>query len=363
MSLEQILNNAVGHLRSGRLNKEEQVKFAIISPVLRALGWNDADPDVCVPEYSVEGGSVDYALLDRDQALVFIEAKRVDAMDGRGEEQLFRYASNQGVPFLVLTDGNRWDFYLSMAPGLPTERRFYRLELRQFEHRISEYVDFLEKHLRKDRIVSGQARKDAEERHASNRERERACEAIPGAWRTLLEEPDEMLRDLLAEKVETVCGTKPELDDVEAFLEERLRTLEPTPEPRLPSDPKPPVVGPRSEIVGSVYIVGFIYREEEVETGSAIATLEEILNRFDRENPEFMDRFASATNNIKRNMISRNPDELYHGSRSKSKGSKDLGNGWWLRKGENTEQTRKYIETACHVAGVKYGDQLRLIER
>ncbi len=357
MSLEQILNNAVGHLRSGRLNKEEQVKFAIISPVLRALGWNDADPDVCVPEYSVEGGSVDYALLDRDQALVFIEAKRVDAMDGGGEEQLFRYASNQGVPFLVLTDGNRWDFYLSMVPGPPTERRFYRLELRQFEHRISEYVDFLEKHLRKDRVVSGQARQDAEERHASNRERERACEAIPGAWRTLLEEPDEMLRDLLAEKVETVCGTKPELDDVEAFLKERLRTSEPAPEPRPSSDPKPPVLGLRSKIVG------FVYREEHMETRTAIGTLVEILNRFHRENSEFMDRFASVTVSRKRKLISRNREKLYDNDRLIATASIDLGNGWWLGRNIGTMVIRKHIETACHVAGVKYGDQLRLIER
>ena len=71
-----------------------------------------------------------------------------------GEEQLFGYASNRGVPLLVLTDGNRWDFYLSMAEGVPSERRFYRLEL-QLEHKIPEYVDFLDQHLRKRRVVSG----------------------------------------------------------------------------------------------------------------------------------------------------------------------------------------------------------------
>ena len=37
----------------------------------------------------------------------------------------------------------------------------------------------------------------------ANRERERAREAIPAAWRTLLREPDEVLRDLLIEKVES----------------------------------------------------------------------------------------------------------------------------------------------------------------
>ena len=106
-------------------------------------------------------------------------------MDVGGEEQLFGYASNKGVPLLILTDGDRWDFYLSMAAGVPAERRFYRLEL-QLEHKIQEYVEFLEDHLRKDRVISGQARRNAEQRHASNLERDRAREAIPDAWQALL---------------------------------------------------------------------------------------------------------------------------------------------------------------------------------
>ena len=47
--------------------------------------------------------------------LVFIEAKRLGNVDYRAEGQLFGYAVNRGVPFLILTDGNVWDFYLSMA--------------------------------------------------------------------------------------------------------------------------------------------------------------------------------------------------------------------------------------------------------
>ena len=159
-------------------------------------------------------------------------------LDAGGEEQLFGYASNRGVPLLVLTDGNRWDFYLSMAEGVPSERRFYRLEL-QLEHKIPEYVDFLDQHLRKRRVVSGEARLVAEQRHASNRERKRAHQAIPRAWQTLLKEPDETLRDLLAEKVESECGTKPELDDVEVFWRNLVFTSLPSKSGSAPSVPSP----------------------------------------------------------------------------------------------------------------------------
>ena len=116
-----------------------------------------------MPEFSVDNGRVDYALLRRGGPLVFIEAKGLGSVDIKGEEQVFRYAVNRGVPFLILTDGNLWDFYLSMAAGDPPDRQFYRVELTN-EERIHEYVESLETFLRKNRVVSEQARVDAEQR-------------------------------------------------------------------------------------------------------------------------------------------------------------------------------------------------------
>ena len=218
MSLEEVLKKAVGRIRSGALENEAQVKQAVIVPILRALDWNDSDPDEFKLEFSVPSGRVDYALLRQgDSPLVFIEAKSLGKMDTAGEEQVFQYATNRGVPFLILTDGDIWDFYLAMAAGVPADRRFYRAELTR-EERIPEYVEIFERHLRKSQVVSGKARQEAERRHESARERATARKAIPGVWRKLLEVPDEMLRDLLIEETEKDCGTKPEADDVERFL-------------------------------------------------------------------------------------------------------------------------------------------------
>ena len=244
------------------------------------------------------------------------------------------YASNRGVPLLVLTDGNRWDFYLSMAEGVPSERRFYRLEL-QLEHKIPEYVDFLDQHLRKRRVVSGEARVAAEQRHASNRERKRAHQAIPRTWQTLLKEPDETLRDLLAEMVESECGTKPELDDVEVFLRNLVFTSLPPKSgsgPSVPS-PDPDTLSSGPSQLARTRIVGFILGEEHVEAGTAIGTLAELLTRLEREVPEFMERFALKTISRNRNLVARNPAELYEKSHLVDKHSKELRNGWWL--GEN----------------------------
>ena len=217
MSLEAILKTAIVNLRSGRLEREEDVKLAIILPILQALDWNPADPGSLRPEYPVSSGRVDYALLCHGRPQVFVEAKRSGALDVRAEAQLFGYAVNNGVPLLVLSDGRYWDFYLSMADGPPVERRFHRLELRD-EDRVPEYAEMLETWLCKRQVASGEARRSAEDRLEGDRSRMRAREAMPEAWNALLSEPDGLLCDLLADKVKGEVGVTPRLSDVEEFL-------------------------------------------------------------------------------------------------------------------------------------------------
>lgn len=86
---------------------------------------------------------MDYALLCHGCPQIFIEAKRRGVLDVRAEEQLFGYTSDQGVPLPVLTDGDHWDFFLSMADGLPEDRRFCHLKLFH-EAEIPQYMEFLE---------------------------------------------------------------------------------------------------------------------------------------------------------------------------------------------------------------------------
>ena len=217
LGLETILKKAILNLRSGRLEREEDVKLAVILPILDALDWNPADPGALRPEYPAGPGRVDYALLCHGRPQVFVEAKRRGALDVRAEAQLFGYASNNGVPLLVLSDGRCWDFYLSMADGVPEERRFDRLELRD-EDEVPEYAKTLDEWLRKRHVASGEARRGAENRLESDRSRARAREAIPQAWTDLLSEPDGLLCDLLADEVRDRTGVEPRRSDIEEFL-------------------------------------------------------------------------------------------------------------------------------------------------
>ncbi|MYA96701.1 MAG: hypothetical protein F4X91_09885 [Nitrospinae bacterium] len=366
MNLEEVLRKAVERINSGSLVNEAQVKQAVILPILRELDWDDSNPDEFVPELAVPEGRVDYALLRApDNPLVFIESKYLERI-GTGEEQLFRYAVNKGVPFLILTDGNLWDFYLSMAAGIPAERRFYRAELTRDE-RMSEYVEFFEKFLRKNRVISQEARREAEQRHESNLERVKARDAIPRVWRTLVESSDEELYERIVSEVESECGTRPELDDVEVFLSNLLVDA-PSQTPEVSSTTPHPHSSisdsslPQPPDKSRLKIVGFILNNNPVETGAANRTLAEALKRFQLIDPGFMSRFEAKTKSRRRRLVAKNRDELYNQPHLITY-SLDLENGWWLGTNISSDKVRTSIQIACEVAGVKFGTQLTLIER
>lgn len=236
--LEPILKTAILNLRSGHLDREEDVKLAVILPILNALDWNSADPGALRPEYPAGPGRVDYALLCHARPQVFVEAKRRGALDARAESQLFGYAANNGVPLLVLSDGLCWDFYLSMADGRPEERRFHRLELRSVD-RVPEYAATLDSWLHRRQVASGDARRGAESRLELDRSLTRARDALPRAWRALAEEPDGLLCDLLAERVAKMVGVEPRRSDIEDFLRQ-LPSCRPLPAPTGRSPARPP---------------------------------------------------------------------------------------------------------------------------
>lgn len=359
MTLEQTLRKVIGHLNSGSLHSEAAVKASVVLPVLRKLGWDDTDPNEVKPEFPVDGKFVDYALIGDGKPLVFIEAKHVHAKVGTGEDQLFGYASNKGVPLLILTNGRCWDFYLSMAAGPPADRRFYRLDL-GLEDKTPDYVEFLEQHLRENRVVSGQANFSAQELLANKRLLEKARRAIPSAWRALVDEREGRLGVLLAERVESDCGAKPGLGDVYSFL----TSLSP-PEPKKGPKSGPPVSqiipSPSPAPKGTATIKGFVLRGQRVECKSAIDTLASVLNTLHRQDSEFMDRFAPTTIRKKRRLVARKQRDLYEDARF-TKSSRKLENSWWLGTKYGSEVIRRYIKTACEEAGIKFGTELKLIE-
>ena len=116
-----MLDDLVGEIKKlqGRIEQhrpalsqsEALTRYALIDPLLRALGWDTADPALVTPEYRVGNKSADYALLKSDGVAVFLEAKRLDENLPPHRSQVVAYTSELGIRYPALTNGNEWEVY------------------------------------------------------------------------------------------------------------------------------------------------------------------------------------------------------------------------------------------------------------
>ena len=204
-------------MKQGRFTSEASVSQGIVLPVLNSLGWPVFDTSIVTPEYSVEGRRVDFALCHpANKPAVFVEVKKVGFTDG-ADKQLFEYAFHLGSP---------WQFLLMAKSGISiclvnkvytTKARVYKFDL--LERDAKSATDRLERYLTYKRSTTGEALKAARLDY-QNVTRDRDIDStLPKAWRALIEEQDSLLLDLLAEKVEDICGFKPNPDICSQFID------------------------------------------------------------------------------------------------------------------------------------------------
>jgi len=105
------LQGRIEQHRPALSQSEALTRYALIDPLLRALGWDTADPALVTPEYRVGNKSADYALLKSDGVAVFLEAKRLDENLPPHRSQVAAYASELGIRYPALTNGNEWEVY------------------------------------------------------------------------------------------------------------------------------------------------------------------------------------------------------------------------------------------------------------
>lgn len=94
------------------LQKSEALtRYALVDPILRALGWDTADPEHVRPEFPTETGSPDYALLLDGKPLVMVEAKALGKSLDAAKDKGFQYCWKNRVSYYVVTDGNTWEIH------------------------------------------------------------------------------------------------------------------------------------------------------------------------------------------------------------------------------------------------------------
>ena len=120
--IETLQARISGHGATLREN-ETRTRMALIDPLLTVLGWDTADPSLVTPEYDISGKRADYALLAVQGApIVFLEAKRLDEPLSNHRSQVVAYASELGIKYPALTNGNEWEVY-DNSKLVPIEQR------------------------------------------------------------------------------------------------------------------------------------------------------------------------------------------------------------------------------------------------
>ncbi|GIV04458.1 MAG: hypothetical protein KatS3mg016_0033 [Fimbriimonadales bacterium] len=100
-------------------DNEMRTRYALIDPVLRALGWDTENPEIVVPEYTTPTGRMDYALFLDNQVYIALEAKalRGDLASAR-EYWLAVLLGSNNIHFCLISDGDTWELhYVTVLSG------------------------------------------------------------------------------------------------------------------------------------------------------------------------------------------------------------------------------------------------------
>ncbi len=366
MSLETHVDEICAGLRAGRYTNEAAVSQGIVLRLLGALGWPTYETQVVCPEYALSGRRVDYALCHpSNKPVAFIEVKQVGQSDG-AERQLFEYAFHEGVPVAILTDGQEWNFFLPAEQGDYAERRVYKLDI--LERDLNESVMRLDRYLSYSRVRSGAALAAAREDYGNVSRSRQMLSTLPDAWAKLVAEEDELLLELVADKVENLCGFKPDVDMVAKFLRESvaLRTISPlgkaaTGSPDAsPSPRRPPRGDQGSASPPRPSAVGYTLDGRFTACRNGREVMVSVFEAFAARDASFLERFAARPKHGRtRRYLARTPEELYPGRTDLAREhSVKLKSGWYVGTNVSHAQIERIVEMACEVSRVRFGKDL-----
>jgi hypothetical protein len=374
----QLIERIRERLAQGAYANEAAISHGVVTPILNALGWDSADPQQLVPEFSIPGrGRIDFAVFTLGQRpAVFIEVKGV-GLTFEGDRQLFEYAFHEGVPFCVLTDGRQWSFYLPGGQGSYDDRRVYRLQLDDREP--EECARILTRYLARERVRDGSALIDAQKDYRDAAGRRQAVTALPRAWAELVEAPHELLIETVGNKAEALCGFKPSPSDVASFLARLVPAdtpLEVSPRrarqrpAMLNSVPaasdelaKPNLdlaIGSSEPVVSNDRTVTARIFGQERSYATASLALVDILRSIATRDPAKIGELSARVKGRTRSLIARTPNEI-NPNRPDLARAAEFSPGWLVGLNVSNREKMAIITAACDVMGLTMPDDIGIV--
>ena len=367
--MQELISTIRARLADDAYPNEAAVSLGIVVPILRAIGWDDTDPAQIVPEFSSEGGRVDYALWGTGRRpTIFIEVKAV-GRSGDGDKQLFEYAFHQGTPLCLLTDGREWNFYLPSGQGSYEERRFYRLKLNERDPDI--ICEILNRYLGRSRVVSGEALEAATQDYRDLSAQWEAARSIPKAWNQLVSGPEELLVEMLRDQTETVSGSIPKSGDVLQFLRNLVPSGTDLKKANIPTDPSPasklvqqksPEVNPIDNSHETIHrkstrTIEYSLFGRRLRARNAATALIEILEEIAKRYPEKIEILASIARGRSRNHIARTVEEIYP-ARPDLARCAEFAPGWFIGLNISNRDKLRILRKACEITEIQFGRDL-----
>ncbi|TGD63362.1 hypothetical protein EYC08_13850 [Tabrizicola sp. WMC-M-20] len=377
MSLETLLARIRERLSKDQYRNEAAISTGVVLPVLRALGWDDSDPDQVAPEFTSGRGRVDFALFGAPlRGAVFVEVKGVGRSD-LGDRQLFEYAFHEGVPLCILTDGREWSFYLPAGQGNYDERRVHRLRLD--ERSVEDAARVLNRYLDRERVRSGVAHEDAIRDYRDLASRREASRTIPEAWKQLVAEPEDLLIELVADQTEAMSGFRPLTAEVIAFLRGlgpasalnaadpiKLSTQRLTGASTMQVSPLALVAAQREVKPNSLRTQaerGPVYYQilgEQLSARNAKEAFVDVLGKIAARFPQRIEAIAEAARGRTRNHIAQSVDQIYPDRQDlASLNTAEILDGWLVGLNIANREKVRIVRAACGATGLRFGSDVK----
>ena len=354
MSLNTTLADITARLQQNRFPNEQAISQGIVLRVLRELGWDTYDANVVWPEYQTAGSSrADFALCHPpSKPRILIEVKHVGKAENNDAiEQALLYAFKSGVPFVVLTDGRTWSFYLPAEQGDYNERRVYKLDL--YERSPDEAVATFRHYLAHESVASGKSLQAARTEYHNLNRRSQTRAAIPEVWRELVQKKDGRLIEIIGDAVESKVGYPPNAAAVADFLDglDASKSPPPLPAPKSMSTTTTTASTQPLVILGKRYVCRH--------AKDAMVTVLRVLAN---SNPSFLKRCSEHPDarGTKRRYIARTPEELHPSRPDQRLNHEELPDGWLVFTKLTNPEKRKIIGLAAETAGLKLNVDIKL---